>query len=290
MSEGVTGGPAHAIDRRHVILQRVAEEQAIHVAELARELRVSEMTIRRDLRRLERDGFLRQTYGGATAHLTRSFDLSFNARTLQHAREKRLIGMAAARLVGDVRSLFVGIGTTAEQFARSLAGRPEMLVVTASLPIASQLGSRPIRVVALGGSVLRDELSCVGPAAAATLARYRFDTAVIGAAGLSARTGITEHTDEEAEIQRIALARSARVIVIADGSKLGGVEMAAVAPAERIATLVTDGSAPRDEVDALRSLGVEVIVVGDADHGRPAGTTRDNGRARGAPQPAAGAR
>lgn len=103
MSEGVTGGHVHAIDRRHVILERVAAEQAIHVGELARDLRVSEMTIRRDLRRLERDGFLRQTYGGATAHLTRSFDLSFNARALQHSREKRLIGMAAARLVGDVR-------------------------------------------------------------------------------------------------------------------------------------------------------------------------------------------
>ena len=80
------------------------------------------MTIRRDIRRLERDGFLRQTYGGATAHLTRSLDLAFNARALQHAREKRLIGMTAARLVGDARTLFVGIGTTGEQFARFLPG------------------------------------------------------------------------------------------------------------------------------------------------------------------------
>ena len=66
-------------------------------AELARELGVSEMTIRRDIRRLERDGFLRQTYGGATAHLTRSLDVAFNARALQHSREKRLIGDARGR-------------------------------------------------------------------------------------------------------------------------------------------------------------------------------------------------
>jgi DeoR/GlpR family transcriptional regulator of sugar metabolism len=252
----------HGIDRRHAILERVAEEGAIHVGKLARDLRVSEMTIRRDLRRLERDGFLRQTYGGAMAHLTRSFDLSFNARALQHTREKRLIGMAAARLLGDVRSLFVGIGTTAEQFARSLTGRPEMVVVTASLPIASVLGSRPIKTVVLGGTVLPDELSCIGPAATATLVRYRFETAVIGAAGLSARAGITELTDEEAEIQRVALGRSERVIVIADGSKIGAMEMAAVAPADRIGTLVTDTTASAAELVALRALGIDVVQVG----------------------------
>ncbi|MDQ6796333.1 MAG: DeoR/GlpR family DNA-binding transcription regulator [Chloroflexota bacterium] len=272
MSDGVTAaGPVHAIDRRHLILQRVAEEQTIHVAELARDFRVSEMTVRRDLRRLERDGFLRQTYGGATAHLTRSFDLSFNARAVQHAREKRLIGLASARLVGEARSVFVGIGTTAEQFARSLAGRPDMLVVTASLPIASLLGSRPVRVVALGGIVLRDELSCTGPIATATLARYRFELAVIGTAGLSARSGITELTDEEAEIQRVALARSDRVICIADGSKVGAVAMAAVAPAGRLSTLVTDASAPEAELAGLRALGVQVSVVGGTEGARLAG-------------------
>ncbi len=151
------------VDRRHVILERVADEQTIHVGALARELGVSEMTIRRDIRLLERDGFLRQTYGGATAHLTRSLDVAFNARALRHPREKRLIGMRAAEMVGDARMLYVGIGTTAEQFARYLPARPDLSAVTASLTTASLLGTRPIRVVALGGVVLQDELTCVGP-------------------------------------------------------------------------------------------------------------------------------
>src|SRR5947207_14885537 len=86
---------AHPVDRRHRILTRVAAEQTIHVAELARELRVSEMTIRRDIRRLERDGVPRQTYGGATAHLPRSFDIPSDARALQHAPANRPLGMRA---------------------------------------------------------------------------------------------------------------------------------------------------------------------------------------------------
>src|SRR5262249_16812417 len=147
--DGRTTRSTVPVDRRHLILERVADEQTIHVGELARELGVSEMTIRRDIRRLERDGFLRQTYGGATAHLTGALEVAFNGRALRHSREKRLIGMRAAELVGDARSLFVGIGTTVEQFARYLPARPDLSAVTASLTTASLLGTRPIRVVAI---------------------------------------------------------------------------------------------------------------------------------------------
>lgn len=253
--------PIHAVDRRHEILTRVAAEQAIHVPDLARELGVSEMTIRRDIRRLERDGFVRQTYGGATAHLTRSFDVSFNARALEHAREKRLIGMRATELVGDARVLFLGIGTTAEQFARYLPARDDLTVVTASLPIASLLGTRAIRVVCLGGAILRDELSCIGSAALRTLATYRFDVAVIGAAGLSAEWGITELTDDEAEVQRSALERTKRAIAIADGSKIGAATSAVVGPAEQLAAVVTDSTAAEVALGQLRALGIEIVVA-----------------------------
>lgn len=231
------------------------------MAELARELGCSEMTIRRDIRRLERDGFIRQTYGGATAHVTRSFDISFNARALQATREKRLIGMRAAALLQDARVLFVGIGSTTEQFARYLPAHPQRTVITPSLPIASLLGTRPVDVVTLGGSVLHDELSCVGPVALATLARYRFDAAVIGAAGISARWGITELTEEEAAVQRAALERTERLIVLADGSKIGVATPMVVGPAGAVTTLVTDPSANSAQLAELRELGVEVVVA-----------------------------
>ncbi len=258
-------GPASAArvpnDRRHLILERVADEQSIHVGALARELGVSEMTIRRDIRRLERDGFLRQTYGGATAHLTRALDVAFNARALQHAREKRLIAMAAAPLLEGVRMAFLGVGTTVEQLARSLHARPELTVVTASLPIASLLGTRPVRVLSLGGTIRRDDLTATGPIAVATLARYRFEVAVIGAAGLSSRWGITELSDDEAEVQRVALGRADRVIVVADGSKIGAAASVVVAPAEAVHTLVTDATAPAGELGALREAGVEIVIA-----------------------------
>jgi DeoR/GlpR family transcriptional regulator of sugar metabolism len=266
------------VDRRHRIIERVAEEQTIHVGSLARDLGVSEMTIRRDIRRLERDGFLRQTYGGATAHLTRAMDVAFNARALQHAREKRLIAMRATPLIEGARTVYIGIGTTAEQFARFLPVRPELTIVTASLPIGSLLGTRPVRAVVLGGAVVREELTLVGPIAVDGLERYVFDVAVIGAAGMSARWGLTELTDEEAEVQRRVVGRAHRIVVLADGSKVGVATNAAVAPATVVETLVTDASAPPDELAALRDLGIAIVLAGsDAAPGSETDAKR-NGR------------
>jgi DeoR/GlpR family transcriptional regulator of sugar metabolism len=250
-----------AADRRVKILERVAEGMSIQVSDLAREFGCSEMTIRRDIARLERDGFLRRTYGGATAHLTRSLDVAFNARSLANAPQKRLIALTAVGLMRDVHVLYVGIGTTAEHFARYLPVRPDLTIVTGSLPIASLLGTRSAKAVVLGGNVRRDELSCVGPMARATLERYRFDLAVLGTAGLTARWGLTDLNDDEAEIHRIVIDRSERLMVVADSSKLGVVTNAVVAGASVIQTLVTDSGAPESEVAELRGLGIEVVIA-----------------------------
>jgi DeoR/GlpR family transcriptional regulator of sugar metabolism len=243
-----------AVDRRHRILERVAEQQTIRIGELARDLGVSEMTIRRDIGRLEQDGFLRHTYGGATAHITKSIELAFNARALEHAAEKRLIGMRAAAELAATQVMFLG-------------QNPELQVITGSLPVASLLGSRPARVVALGGSVREEELACVGPITVASLARYRADVAVIGAAGVSARFGITELEDDLAEVNRAAIEHSSRLVLLADGSKVGSDAHAMVAPATAISTLVTSSAAPAAELDRLRDAGVEVIIA-DAEAGR----------------------
>jgi DeoR/GlpR family transcriptional regulator of sugar metabolism len=254
------------VDRRHRILQRVAERQTIRIGELARELGVSEMTIRRDIGRLEQDGFLRSTYGGATAHITKAIELAFNARALEHAAEKRLIGMRAADDLAATPVLYVGPGTTTEQFSLFLPEPAGPQIITGSLPVASQLGSRSARVIALGGTVSEEELTCIGPIATAALARYRTDVAVIGAAGVSARFGVTEMDDNLAEVNRAALAHTGRVVVLADASKIGTDSHAIVALPSAIGTLVTSVGAPPDELARLRAAGIDVQVVSTTVH------------------------
>ncbi len=250
-----------AVERRLKLLERVAEDQAIEVSGLARDFHVSEMTIRRDLSRLERDGFVRRTYGGATTHVVRAFEVGSNARVLHHAQAKHQIARRTAELTTTARVMFIGIGSTVEQFARLLPARGDLTVVTPSLAVASLLGTRKVRVIVAGGMVRQDELTCIGAAAIEAVQRYNTDTAVIGAAGISARAGITELDDREADVIRAALDRAQRIIVAADGSKFGDVTMSTVLPVERISTIVTDSSAPATEVRAVERSGVEVIIV-----------------------------
>jgi DeoR family transcriptional regulator of aga operon len=117
-------------------------------------------------------------------------------------------------------------------------------------------------VIIAGGLVRQDELTCIGASAVEAVRRYNTDTAVIGAAGLSARRGITELDDRDADVIRGGLERTERVIVIADGSKFGAVTMSTVLPIEQVSTVVTDSSADPAEIERIELAGVEVIVAG----------------------------
>jgi DeoR/GlpR family transcriptional regulator of sugar metabolism len=262
-----------AVERRIKVLERVAADQAVEVSSLAREFGVSEMTIRRDLRRLDRDGFVRRTYGGATTRIVRAagaFEVTQSARMLHHAQEKRYIALRAAELTDGARVIFVGVGSTVEQFARLAAARDGLLVITPSLVVASLLGTRRVQVIMAGGMVRQDELSCVGPAAVETVQRYNTDIAVIGAAGISARRGVTDLDDSEAGVIRAALERTERIVVLADGSKFGDVALSTVVPIKRVSTIVTDASADPVEVDRIEREGVEVIIAGPVTAAVPA--------------------
>jgi DeoR/GlpR family transcriptional regulator of sugar metabolism len=274
-----------AVERRIKVLERIAADQAVEVSSLAREFGVSEMTIRRDLRRLDRDGFVRRTYGGATTRIVRSagaFEVTQNARMLHHAQAKRQIAMRAAELTADVRVMFISVGSTVEQFARLTASRDGLLVVTQSLVVASLLGTGRVSVIMAGGMVRQDELSCVGPAAVDCVQRYNTDVAVIGAAGISARRGVTDLNDQEAGVIRAALEKTERIIVLADGSKFGDVALSTVVPIARVDTIVTDSSADPAEVDRISREGVEVILV---ESGGPAPSAKDGASASSAEDP-----
>src|SRR5580693_3601175 len=230
-----------AVERRIKVLERLAADQAVEVSSLAREFGVSEMTIRRDLHRLDRDGFVRRTYGGATTRVVRAagaFEVSQNARVM-----------------------YIGVGSTVEQFARLTRPREDLLVITPSLVVASLLGTRRVQVIIVGGLVRQDELNCVGPSAVECAQRYNTDVAVIGAAGVSARFGVTDLDDGEAGVNRAALERTRQIVVLADGSKFGDVALSTVAPIKDVSVIVTDSTADTTELELIERVGVEVIKV-----------------------------
>jgi DeoR/GlpR family transcriptional regulator of sugar metabolism len=249
--------------RRELIEQRVVSHGEIDFASLASEFQVSEMTIRRDVNALEDKGVVRRVVGGAIALVGKSSEPAFETRAAQAATEKAHMAGAVIELLQPHETVILDSGSTVLAVARAVKGRElGLTVVTPSLLVAAELADEPETTVLLaGGQVRPGELSLIGTETEATFGMYNCDAYVMGIAGVDARRGITEYHREEANVKKAAMAASDRVIVVADTSKLGRVQLMNVANFEQIDALVTDGPADHPAVRAAADTGVQVVQV-----------------------------
>lgn len=226
--------------RRREILDRVRAAGTVRVAELAKELEVSDMTVRRDLERLARDGELRKVHGGATLPSDSSAaEPGFARKSGLQLPEKAAIAAAAEAMVQPGMSVSLNSGTTTHALARTLRRVPDITVVTNSPRIAEVLtdASAAGQTVVLLGGVRTPSDALVGPLTTAALRTLHVDLCFLGVHGLSERNGLTTPNMMEAEVNRLFLDRCDRCVVLADSTKWG------LAGLHRIAGL--------DEVDAV---------------------------------------
>jgi DeoR/GlpR family transcriptional regulator of sugar metabolism len=176
--------------------------------------------------------------------------------------EKQRIARAAAAMVKDGEAIGLPGGTTVTELARCLRGR-RIGVVTNSIDVALILVAGPhTRIVLVGGLLDRSTTpEVVGPLAELSLAQLNIDTMFVGVNGLSAEAGATSNGELEAQTARAMMARSRRVVVVTDRSKIGRTALSQVIPIEAIEVVVTDASGPSPELDAIRARGVQVLEV-----------------------------
>jgi DeoR family transcriptional regulator of aga operon len=247
-------------ERLGVILEELSSGGSVSVSELGRRLGVSVATIRRDLGLLEDQRLLSRTHGGAVAHGV-VYELPLRYKTARHHEEKRRIALEAARRVPDGTGIGLTGGTTTTEVARALVDRQRLTVVTNALNIANELAVRPnIKLVSTGGLARSESYELVGPLAEQTLADLHVDTAFVGVDGISSDDGLTTHHEAEAHTNRALIERAGRVIVVADGSKLGTVAFARICGLGAVDELITAG-ADDDDVALLRESGLAVTVV-----------------------------
>jgi DeoR family transcriptional regulator, aga operon transcriptional repressor len=190
-----------------------------------------------------------------------SYELPLRYRSARRQEQKRRIGQEAARRVHDGAVIGLTGGTTTTEVARAVAHRP-LTVVTNALNIASELAIRPnIKLLVTGGVARPETYELVGPIADRTVGDLHLDIVFIGTDGLTARAGLTTHHEIEAHTDRAVMDSAVRVVVVADGSKLGRVAFVEIAPIGVVAELVTDDEADHAELEAIRDAGVTVTVV-----------------------------
>ena len=253
-------------DRRRKIVEMVQQSGSMTVAGLCELFDVSEMTIRRDLRDLDREGSLRRVHGGAVSSLGRSYEPPYTMRSTRNPEKKRAIGHKAAELILDGDSIALDVGTTTLEIAQALQGKHNLTILTASLPIANQIVAMlsltsDARLILTGGIVRPGELSLIGHIAVQTYAAFHVDKAFIGVAGISLEDGLTEYNLEDALVKQPLIQNANQRIVVADSSKLGKTKFATIAPLSSVDTLVTDSDIPVEMIQALQELGIEVLVA-----------------------------
>ncbi|MFC7217681.1 DeoR/GlpR family DNA-binding transcription regulator [Streptomyces polyrhachis] len=255
-----------AEQRRALILDEVRRHGGARVGDLTRKLGVSDMTVRRDLDSLARQGVLAKVHGGAVPVVEPStHEPGFEAKSALEQAAKEEIARVAAALVAPGSAIALSGGTTTYAVARQLLRVPELTVVTNSVRVADVLhGGEAGATVLLTGGVRTPSDALVGPVADQAIRTLHFDLLLLGVHGISEEAGLSTPNLAEAETNRQLLRSARQVVVVADHTKWGTVGLSSFAPLSAVDVLVTDaGLAPRDR-ERIEGLLPRLIVAGGA--------------------------
>ncbi len=252
----------HSLLRQQKILTLLELHGVVSVGRLARAVRVSEMTVRRDLATLRDRRLVRKLHGGAVLEVRKAEESHFSESRQEHVEEKRAIAKETAALVSPGSVVALGAGTTTWHVARALVERTDLTFVTNSPNIALELDRGQQNVILTGGHLRTPADALVGPPALWTLERLQIDILFLGANGIDLKAGYTTPILEEVEVNVAMMRKASRVVLVADHSKFGRVTLATIAPIEAAHVLITDAGAPRPMLERIRRRGVRVLVAG----------------------------
>ena len=249
----------HRSARQAKIMKTLDFEGACSVTELARQLAVSDETIRRDVKAMANRGLVERVHGGVTLpQLLR--EPAFRKRLDQNAEAKMRIAQRVAALVRNGDSLMLDTGSTTAYVARALADHRDLLVVTNCTDIARRLAGRN-RVYLAGGELRADDGAVFGAAAIGFVEQFRVRYGVLSIGAIDAPDGLMDYYLQEAEFSRAVIARADQTLVVADHSKFGIRAPVRVCSIGEVACLITDRPPPRALDQHLSEAGTELLIA-----------------------------
>lgn len=253
-----------AAQRRAWILAELDRDGTVKVSDLVELLDVSDMTVRRDLVVLQRQGLLEKVHGGAMARTEPSTtEPGFEANSARRLAEKELIGAHAASLVTPGSAIAISAGTTTHAFARHLVDIPRLTVVTNSVWVADVLhrsGNDSLSVLLTGGLRTPSD-ALVGPLAIAALESLHLDAVFMGVHGMDGRAGFSTPNLLEAETNRVMVRSGRRLIVLADSTKWGVVGLSSMAELSDASLVISDTGLSAQAVAVLTEEADELVLL-----------------------------
>ena len=249
--------------RQEQIIQLLQSKGAVEVSQLCRIFGTAEMTIRRDLDELVAQGVVVRTHGGAVlSENNLLIERPFDVRQAQQRAAKQAIAKAAAGMIKEGYKIILDSGTTTFALARMVDNSKRIIAVTNAINIASELIARTnVSVLAVGGSLRANTLSCVGHIAENTMKEIKVDLAFLGVGGIGEDGSLTNASPVEVGIKRAIMAAAKQRVVLADSSKIGREEFSRIADLRDVDCLITDPKAPKKILARYRKMGVHVTIA-----------------------------
>jgi DeoR family transcriptional regulator, aga operon transcriptional repressor len=249
-------------ERRRAILDSLNREGRALVTDLARQFETSQVTIRKDLEILHAHGLVHRTHGGALPCREGALaDPTLREKEKLHRREKLRIAEAAAAMVQKGQVVILDSGTTTTAIARALRNFHNLTIVTNAVNIATELAGADVEVILTGGTLRENSFSLVGPIAEDTLRRLNADVLFLGVDGFDVHYGLSTPNLLEAKVNRVMVEISKRVVAVCDASKFGRRSLSLIVPPTGLHHVITDHSAPKSDLKALKNVGIEATLV-----------------------------
>lgn len=250
-------------ERLQKIVELVNERKSVRVSELSDIFQVTEETIRRDLDKLESDGKLARTHGGAISLAETQTEIPYYEREVVNKEEKRAIAQAAVKLIRPRDRILLDASTTAWYMAKLIPDIP-LTVLTNSIRVAVELsGKEKVQVIATGGILLPSSQSFVGPLAVRALEQYHVDRLFLSCKGAHLTRGLSESNELQGLVKQRMIESADETVLLADYSKFGVQAFAHVAGWESIHRVITDQAADAGVVAKLREMGIHVEQLSD---------------------------
>lgn len=255
--------------RREEIVNILKTKDYAEVAYLSQKLSVSEMTIRRDIEKLEAEDRVTKVYGGVRLKRLdeREWENPIEVRKSTNTKEKMAMAEVALNFIEDGDVIAFDASTSALEVSRAMKGKKKVTVVTNNINIAIELSDdADITVILLGGFVRRTSLSVIGSSMTKYLESIFIDKAFISCKALNFHDGVTDSLMDEGEAKQAIIERSSEVFVLADHSKIDTIAFFKICPAEKVDTLITDAYQSftvkqQKCLDLYEENGVDVIVA-----------------------------
>ena len=249
-------------ERLNSIMEMISSSGRVTVKELSEAFSISLVTIRKDLKQLEKEGKVHRTHGGAISSEEMLNHVAFDKRKVKNLDRKIRIGEKAASLVSSGDIIFIGASTTTVEMCQFLAEIKNLTVVTNSIEIAYNLGKSPYcNVVIIGGGIKKETLSVIDSDIEKTFSRWQIDMAFFGGWGFSPKDGMTDVPGVLIQQKKVIASRSKINIGLIDSSKVGKGSLDTFISADKLDILITNSDVNQDFIEAMDRIRTKLLLA-----------------------------